>query len=207
MSVTLAQLGLYAGALLVLFLTPGPVWVAVLARGISGGYWAVVPLTLGVMIGDVIWPLVAIFGITAITSVYAGFLTVLRWVGAAFFVLMGLALIRHADKSITENKALTAPGFLAGFSAGLLAIAANPKAVLFYLGLLPGFFSMGELAAVDIVVICLISAVIPLAGNLMLAGFMGYVRQFLASPKALYRTNFWAGIAMIGVGVVIGLAN
>ena len=206
MSLTLTQIALYAGALFILFMTPGPVWVAVIARGLSGGFWAVVPLAIGVVIGDIIWPLVAIFGITAITAVYAGFLTVLKWAGAALFIFMGYLLIRHADKSITENKALTRPGMWAGFSAGLLAIAANPKAILFYLGLLPGFFDMTMLTIWDITVILIISAIVPLVGNLSLAAFMEGMRRFLQSPTALRRTNIWAGIAMIGVGIFIGIS-
>ena len=206
MTLSLAQIALYSGALFILFMTPGPVWVAVIARGLSGGFWAVVPLAVGVVIGDVIWPLVAIFGITAITSVYAGFLTVLKWAGAALFVFMGYLLIKHADKSITENKALTAPGMWAGFSAGLLAIAANPKAILFYLGLLPGFFDMTKLTGWDIAVILLASAIVPFVGNLTLAAFMEGVRRFLQSPSALRRTNIWAGVAMIGVGVFIAVS-
>lgn len=207
MTLSLTQIALYSGALFILFMTPGPVWVAVIARGLSGGFWAVVPLAAGVVIGDVIWPLIAIFGITAITAVYAGFLTALKWAGALLFIGMGYLLIKHADQSITENKALTRPGMWAGFSAGLLAIAANPKAILFYLGLLPGFFDMTALTLTDILVICVISAIVPFVGNLSLAAFMDAVRRFLQSPTALRRTNIWAGIAMIGVGFFIGFAG
>ena len=59
MSLTGVDLLLYAGALFVLFLTPGPVWVAMVARALSGGFGAAWPLALGVVIGDVLWPLLA----------------------------------------------------------------------------------------------------------------------------------------------------
>ena len=49
------DIGLYAGALLVLFLTPGPVWVGLIARSLSGGFHAAWPLALGVVVGDVLW--------------------------------------------------------------------------------------------------------------------------------------------------------
>ncbi|NNF91956.1 MAG: LysE family transporter, partial [Boseongicola sp.] len=71
---------LYAGALLILFLTPGPVWVALTARALSGGFNAAWPLALGVVVGDVLWPLLAILGVTWIVSTFAGFMTALRWV-------------------------------------------------------------------------------------------------------------------------------
>ena len=56
MSMTLAasDLALYAVAVLILFLTPGPVWVALLARAMFGGFQAAWPLALGVAIGDAV---------------------------------------------------------------------------------------------------------------------------------------------------------
>ena len=64
MTVTASGLVLYAGALLILFVTPGPVWVALLARSLSGGFAAAWPLAVGVALGDIFWPLVAILGVT-----------------------------------------------------------------------------------------------------------------------------------------------
>lgn len=80
MTLSWADLMLYCGALLILFLTPGPVWLALMARGLSGGFRAAWPLALGVAIGDIVWPLVAILGISWILSVFDTFMLVLRWV-------------------------------------------------------------------------------------------------------------------------------
>jgi len=54
MTITPYELLLYAGALLILFMTPGPVWVALLARSLSGGFQAAWPLAMGVAIGDIV---------------------------------------------------------------------------------------------------------------------------------------------------------
>ncbi len=80
MTITHSELLLYAGALAILFFTPGPVWVALTARTLSGGFHAAWPLALGVVIGDALWPFLAILGVTWVVSVFAGFMTVLRWV-------------------------------------------------------------------------------------------------------------------------------
>ena len=136
MSISPFELLLYAGALLVLFLTPGPVWVAMLARAMSGGFSSAWPLALGVVIGDVLWPLLAILGVSWIVSEFTYFLVAMKWIAVAMFLFMGLMLIRHSDKSINANSRLTAPGKWAGFVAGLVVILGNPKAILFYMGLL-----------------------------------------------------------------------
>jgi len=199
------DIALYAGALLVLFLTPGPVWVGLIARSLSGGFHAAWPLALGVVVGDVLWSLLAIFGITWVLSVYGGFLEVLKWVAAAMFLVMGSLVIRHAGDRISTDSSLTRPGMWAGFVAGLVVILGNPKAILFYAGMLPGFFDLTRLTGIDIAVIVALSMVIPLFGNLAMALFIDRARRLMQRPAALRRMNITAGVLLICVGLVIPL--
>lgn len=205
MTITPSDMALYAGALLILFMTPGPVWVALLARSLSGGFPAAWPLALGVAIGDIFWPLVAVLGVAWLVSMFAGFMLVLKWVAVVVFVVMGIALIRHADGALSANARLTRPGMWAGFVAGLAVILGNPKAVLFYMGVLPGFFDLTAVTALDMAVICTLSFIVPLVGNLTLAAFVDRVRGVLKSPTAVRRMNVTAGWLLVGVGGVIAI--
>lgn len=203
MTITLADAALYALALLILFLTPGPVWVAMIARGMSGGFHAAWPLAFGVVVGDILWPLLAILGVTWIVSVFDDFMLVLRWVACLTFLVMGWLVIKHRDRTIASDSRLTRPGMWAGFLAGLAVILGNPKAILFYMGVLPGFFDLAALTWTDIGVICFLSMIVPLFGNLFLAVFIDRARRLVRSPTALSRTNLIAGVLLIGVGLVI----
>lgn len=205
MTLSLSDLALYAGALLVLFLTPGPVWLAMLARSMSGGFHAAWPLALGVVVGDVLWPFLAILGVTWIVSVFSGFMLALQIFAVAMFVGMGVLLIRNADRSIAADSRLTRPGTLAGFMAGLAVILGNPKAILFYMGVLPGFFDLTRITPLDIAAIVFLSFVIPLIGNLALALFVDRIRRVMSSPGALRRTNIVSGWLLILVAAAIAL--
>lgn len=196
----------YAFAILVLFLTPGPVWVALMARALSGGFASAAPLAVGVALGDTIWPLAAIFGLTWIVSVYAGFMDALRWVAVGMFLVMGWQLIRHAARDLSADSRLTRPGHMAGFLAGVTVIMANPKAILFYMGVLPGFFDLTRITWADVLAILAISVAIPMAGNLLVAGLIGKLRALMRAPAALARMNRIAGVLLIGVGIVIALS-
>jgi len=203
MTITLADAALYTVALFILFLTPGPVWVALIARGMSGGFHAAWPLAFGVVVGDVLWPLIAILGVAWIVSVFDDFMLVLRWVACFTFLVMGCLVIKHRNKSIASDSRLTRPGMWAGFLAGLVVILGNPKAILFYMGVLPGFFNLETLTWSDVAAICFLSTIVPLLGNLLLSVFVDRARRLLKSPTALSRTNFIAGLLLIGVGAII----
>lgn len=205
MTITAWQLLAYAGAVVVLFVTPGPVWVALIARALSGGFRQAWPLAVGVTLGDALWPLLAILGVSWVVSVWGGFLIALRWVAAGIFIVMGALLIRHAGAPIPTDGRLTRPGMWAGFSAGVAVIIGNPKAVLFYMGMLPGFFDIARVTWPDIAAILAVSMTIPLLGNLALALMVDRARRLLTSPARLARVNRVAGVLLIAVGVVIPL--
>ena len=206
MTITAADLLLYCGALLILFLTPGPVWLAMMARALSGGFQAAWPLALGVAIGDMLWPLVAVLGITWILSVFDTMMEVLRWIASGVFILMGVALIRQAGEKINTDSRLTRPGMWSSFVAGIIAILGNPKAVLFYIGVLPGFFDLRTVTAPDIGLILAASVIVPLIGNLTIAVLVGHIRGFLTAPRTLRRINLISGALLIFVGLVIPFA-
>lgn len=203
MTVSAHELLLYAGALLILFLTPGPVWVALTARALSGGFRQAWPLAVGVTLGDALWPLLAILGVSWVLSLWGDFLEVLRWVAAGIFLWMGWALIRHADRALGSDSRLMRPGMWAGFAAGVAVIVGNPKAILFYMGVLPGFFDLRVVTPLDIAAILGLSMAIPLAGNLAMALAIDRARRLLTSPAALARVNRGAGALLILVGLVI----
>ncbi|WP_372893158.1 LysE family translocator [Rhodosalinus sp.] len=203
MTLASADIALYAAAVFALFLTPGPVWMALTARTLAGGLPAAWPLAAGVVIGDALWSLLALLGLAWVVSSLDGAMTALRLVAAAVFVWLGITVIRNADRAVNADSRLTRPGLWAGFFAGLAAILGNPKAILFYMGVLPGFFDLDRVTAADIAVIVGISMVVPFVCNLSVALLVDRAKRRLSSPAALRRTNRIAGVALILVGIAI----
>lgn len=203
MTLTASQILLYASAMLGLWAVPGPVWVALVARALSGGMRGSVPLAVGVALGDLLWPLCAIFGMAWVLSTYGEALAVLRWLAAAVFLWMGIHLLRAPATALQASSRLTKPGIWAGLVVGMAAVIGNPKAIVFYMGVLPGFFDLAALTGWDVVVIISISAFVPLTGNVLLALGLDRARALLQSPKALRWMNIGAGGLLILVGLVI----
>lgn len=206
MTISFHELLLYAGGMALLWLIPGPVWVALTARAMSGGFASAWPLAVGVALGDLIWPMAAVFGLSWILSVYGDFVQLMRWVAALTFAIMGLLLIRKVAGPIRADSRLTRPGKMAGFLTGVAAVIGNPKAILFYMSVLPGSFDLSQVNGVDIAAILAVSALVPMIGNIGLALFLDRARRILSSPESIRRINVISGTLLIGVGMAIALS-
>lgn len=203
MSLSLTDIALYAFALFILFLTPGPVWVALTARCLHSGFSGGWPLALGVAVGDCLWPLLALLTLTQFAQVYAEMLVGLKFLAVAVFFFLGVQLIRMPVARPVVAGRLTQPGVLTGFLAGILVILGNPKAILFYLGILPGFFDIESLSPADITVVVFCSALVPFMGNLLFIVAVNKAKTLLTSDLARRRLNVGTGAVLIAVGVFL----
>lgn len=203
MSLSLTDLSVYAFALFLLFLTPGPVWVALTARCLHSGFSGGWPLALGVAVGDCLWPLLALLTLTQFAQFYAELLESLRFLAVAVFLILGVQLLRAPVAAPEAAGRLTQPGRLTGFIAGVLVILGNPKAILFYLGILPGFFDIAVLTTIDITMVVVISALVPFMGNLLFILGVEKARTLLTSPAARRRLNVATGSVLIAVGLFL----
>ncbi|MDC3170053.1 LysE family transporter [Paracoccaceae bacterium] len=199
------QIFLYFLALVILFLTPGPVWVALIARTVSGGAKSSISLAIGVSLGDMLWPFVVYFSLSLLISLYSDILLIFRYVASFVLILMGLQIIYLRNKTVSEDHRLTKSGFIAGFYAGFIAVTANPKASLFYMTLLPGFFNFELIGIIDVCLISLLSFSIPMIGNILMILFVAKVRSLLSSPYAVRMTNLISGILLVFVGISISI--
>ena len=203
MTITASEIGLYIAGLFLLFLTPGPVWVAMLARGLKGGFAGAWPLALGVAFGDFTWAVAALLTLNQLASLHADLIFWLKYVAVIVFFAMGTSLLRSKIEAITLPNQLTRPGMLAGLFAGILVVLGNPKAILFYIGILPGFFAVAALQPIDIAVIGGLSALVPFLGNLALALMFDHVSKMFNSPVLRQRINRINGVVLICVGGLI----
>ena len=204
MSISFSDLTFYAFGITVLFLTPGPVWIAIISRSITGGLNGALPLAAGVAIGDIIWPTLGIAGSAALAASYANLLLYLKYLAVIIFVVLGINLINNQNSNVgSQNLKLEKSSELAGFTVGLLVIIGNPKAALFYLGILPGFFDLSRLTITDCIAIALVSSIIPFLGNLALALMVEKSREILSSATAMRKLNILSGCLLIFVGLLI----
>jgi len=130
---------LYLAAAIGLSLSPGPNGLLALTHGaIHGSRKALFTITGGVS-GFVLVIALSMFGIGALLQASVVWLTVLKWVGGAYLVWLGIQLWRAPPLDIQPTgDAVARPG-PALFNEGFLSAITNPKAILFFAAFLPQF--------------------------------------------------------------------
>ena len=200
----------YAFAMFILFLTPGPVWVVLLARIFSNGWSGGLPLACGVIIADFTWSFLAVISISSISEAIPSITKTLTWVAAGFFLYLAIKLwlkpsyyLNNIKLSKVSSKFKFNSIYLESFMTGLLVNFSNPKAILFYISIMPGFFVLNQLTNTDAVIIASISALVPFVGNIILIALVSPVRQFMQSPSAQKKLNQISSILLLIVAVMI----
>ena len=205
MTINAYEILLYAVALAVLVMTPGPVVVATIAKTLASGWRTAMPLAAGVSIVDILWPLLAILGLSALVQANADLLQWMRYIGGAILIWMGWRLIAGSKEMLDTDPdpTLMRRSAWQGFLAGVLVNLGNPKSIVFFIGILPNLFDIPSLTLPDIAVILLLSALVPFLGNVVWALAAHRARRMLTSARAVRRVNQASGGALAGAGVVI----
>ena len=205
-----SELYFYAFAMFILFLTPGPVWVVLLARIFSNGWSGGLPLACGVIIADFTWSFLAVISISSISEAVPSITKTLTWVAAGFFLYLAIKLwlkpsydLNNIKLSKVSSKLKFNSIYLESFMTGLLVNFSNPKAILFYISIMPGFFVLNQLTNTDAVIIASISALVPFIGNIILIALVSPVRQLMQSPSAQKKLNQISSMLLLIVAVMI----
>ena len=143
------QLGLFIVAGLLLNLTPGPDVLYIVRNGLRDGRRAGMVAALGIGAGVFVHVVVAAVGLGALIAASATTFTVLKWLGAAYLVFMGLGmLISHgagpgslANLNSGKLEKATALPLRRVFAQGFWTNALNPKVALFFLAFVPQFIA------------------------------------------------------------------
>ena len=135
---SLEALLIFTVAALVMNISPGPSNFYVMARSISQGSRAGVIAALGLASGAMIHSAAAAFGVSALFHSSALAFSILKWVGAAYLIWLGLQHWRALKQAISFQVAeVQAKSQAKIFRESVLVELLNPKTALFFLAFLP----------------------------------------------------------------------
>lgn len=203
---TLLTLLAFAAAMFLLAASPGPGVFATVARALASGFSHAAVLVLGIVTGDLIFLLLAIYGLASMAEILGGFFTVVKYAGGLYLIWLGIKIWRSKPegKSVKGKKELS---WKKNFVSGLSITLANPKVILFYLGFLPTFVDLTSLTSPDIFAISMVVAVVLGGVLLSYAWAASRAGQIFKNRTTLKRINRCAGGVMMTAGGTLLLKN
>lgn len=130
---------LFAGAALLMVLTPGPNMIYLVSRSICQGRSAGVISLFGVIVGFIVHMLAAAVGLTAVFLSVPLAYEALKWVGAVYLLWLAWQAVRPGARSHFEPRELPPDSSRKLFAMGFLTNLFNPKVAMFYLAIFPQF--------------------------------------------------------------------
>lgn len=203
----LTHWGLFLTAALVLAITPGPGIFYVLTRSIRGGRQEGIRSSLGTAVGGLVHVLAAALGISAILASSAIAFLMIKYVGAAYLIYLGISALRQPDQESALDDANPTLGQNA-FYQGVTTEVLNPKTALFFLAFIPQFVNPTGNIAIQFLLLGSISVSFNTLTDLVVAALAGPIGQQLrASAKLRRRQRQASGGMLIGLGVYVALAD
>jgi threonine/homoserine/homoserine lactone efflux protein len=184
---------------------PGPGIAAVVARALGGGFWGAVPMVLGILVGDLLYFVFAVFGLAAIATLFAPIFIVIRLAGAAY--LLYVAWKFWTAKPGSEQMKPRNESFFRTFLAGLSLTMGNPKTIVFYLAILPTVIPLDKITPLAFAELTVIVVVVLLIIGLGYAGLAASAREMFKSSKALRVLNRTAGVVMATAAGLVVIHN
>ena len=194
---------LYVAAITGLSLSPGPNGLLALTHGAVYGWRKATCTVAGGVCGFVVVIALSMFGIGALLQTSLVWLTLMKWLGGAYLVWLGIQVWRSPPVSVQAGAAVNGRSGASMFGQGALSALTNPKVLLFFAAFLPHFIDPARSFALQFGVLAGTFAVLEFATELFIVGMARHIHGWLA--RAGKRFNRVCGGLFVTIGAALPL--
>ena len=188
-----------------LSLSPGPNGLLALTHGALHGRRKALYTVLGGCLGFVVLIGASMFGIGALLKSSLVWLTVLKWLGGAYLIWLGVQVWRSPPISIVPGASTEARSGASMFGQGALSAVTNPKGILFFAAFLPQFIDPARSLALQFAVMAGTFAAIEFTTEMFIASVAHRISPWL--QRVGRRFNQACGGIFIAIGAVLPLRS
>jgi homoserine/homoserine lactone efflux protein len=195
---------LFAGFLVitvVLLLTPGPIVTLVISTAATRGVGAGLVTVAGTSTGNAVLLAAIALGLSWVLTHAIYLFELLRWIGAAYLIWLGVRAWRNADRPQQTT------GNHVHFWRGFLVALSNPKSLAFFTAFLPQFVDPARPAARQLAVMCLVTVLLAALSDSCWAVASGLGRAWFVRPARARLLGRVSGLTLIGGGIWLSLAR
>ena len=185
----------------VLLAIPGPTVLMVIGQSLGAGRRHALPLVAGVALGDLTAITLSLAGLGAVLAASSAAFTLLKWVGAAYLVFLGVKLWRAP----VSADAAPPPEVGAAFRQAYVVTALNPKGIAFFVAFVPQFIAPSAPFLPQAAILAASFVAMASASVLLWAALAGRVSALARRPAVRRRLNRAGGGVLVGAGLVLAL--
>lgn len=202
-------LALFSVSAFALIVVPGPAVFYIIARSVAQGSGAGVISALGIGLGATVHVAAAALGVSAVIMASATAFTVLKLVGAAYLIYLGIRAIRDRGSADDVRTVASHHGWLRIFADGVVVNVFNPKVALFFVAFLPQFVDPGAGSVpVQMVVLGGLFVLIGILSDAVYAVLASSIaRRVRGSPRTAQWRRWFSGSVYIGLGIGTALVG
>jgi len=208
--VSLGHFTAFAALTFLMVVVPGPSVLFTISRALTVGRRDALLTVCGNAAGVYLQVVAVAFGLGAIVAESATVFTIVKLVGAAYLVYLGVQALRHRRSLTFDATVRTAPGrTLKVLRDGFIVGLANPKSIVFLAAILPQFVdpALGAVPG-QILILGIALPVIALVSDSVWALVAGGARDWFArSPRRLEMVGGSGGLVMIGLGTTLAVSG
>lgn len=205
-----SQLLFFVTAAAILLAIPGPAVLYIVSRSIGHGRNAGLVSALGIGVGTLVHTTAAAVGLSALLVSSARAFSVVKYLGAAYLIFLGIQRLRSKASISAEAKADVRRNSLARiFGQGIVVNILNPKTALFFFAFLPQFIDpvRGHVAT-QIASLGVLFACLGTTSDSLWALFSGSVAGWLrGNPNWMRGERYVSGGILISLGLATGFAG
>jgi threonine/homoserine/homoserine lactone efflux protein len=190
----------FAAASGVLLIIPGPTILLVVSYALGQGWRTALPVAIGVALGDFTAMTFSMLGLGALLAASATLFTMLKWIGAAYLVWLGIKLWRAGGtlQAAPRETRTSRPKML---GHAWLVTCLNPKSLTFFIAFLPQFLDPAAPFLPQVAILEATFLTLAFANALAYAGLASRARGVFRNERALTILNRAGGSLLIGAGV------
>ncbi len=196
------------GIMLVLAAMPSTSVALVVTRAATSGLTNGIAVAAGIVLGDLVFVLLAILGLSFVAETMASLFMVIKYLGAAYLIWLGITLLASkSTATVSTNQTRGKSGLIASFLAGFFLTLGDIKAVFFYISLFPIYIDLSVLQVIDIILTVFIT-VFSVGGVKVFYAFSATKIASLARYSSFeYAARKAAGTFMIGAAGYLIIKN
>ena len=196
-------IAVFAIAYALVVISPGPGLASFVGQILGHGIKAAPAQALGIYAGDIVWFTLAATGLAALASAFSGLFMVLKWVGAAYLLYLAFKMWTSQPQQLNAAADRGPMSHWNLFVSSLMVTLSNPKAIVFYLAVLPAIVNLGHLSLKDYAIGLSLIGFILFTVLAVYAVAAHAARGFFRSPGAMKALNRVSGTAIAGAALVI----